>query len=446
MSGLFCGIDIGSTNIKVLLMDGAGRTVWVRSVPAPRRHDAFGVVTEGRELVTALEELIIAGWHDVGRGKPLAAIASAGIGEDGFCVDDDLLPMGLAIPWFDKRDRQEAEELGTSAAARYFPAINFAFATTAAKWLWLSRHRPEEINRNATWVTLTDYPLVWWSGSAFISATLQPRTGIFDVFTRLFIPDLVEASRAPRLPKALDAGHIAGQVTRGSLLAAGAADARTLCVAGGHDHPVASSVILRLNAAARIDSIGTANAMFAETVQPKPGAATAGIDLSLPVRGGVGISALGPIEFSVPLLSAFGNEMIVRELLAVKRISGAPLARPLSVADAAATEAGVRLRYLLEALTWEALLFLRRMTAIGIAEGPIFATGGWAQSRALMELRASIFGESITIIHEPELTALGAALFAAEAVDGAVPNFMQFRNSRTIEPVADWVKVYADWG
>jgi xylulokinase len=429
-----CGIDIGSTNIKVLLMDDAGRTLWCRSSHTPRVHDGFGPVSDGAALVEALEDLIIGGWREAGNGQPLAAISSTGIGEDGFCVDAELRPMGHAIPWFDKRDAAEAKELQECDEAREFPAINFSFATAAAKWLWLSRHRISEFSRDKTWVALADYPLVWWSRTGFISETLLSRTGMLDVFTRSIIPALADVSRAPLLPKHLVAGTVIGRVEQGRLRESGAVDGRTMCVAGGHDHPIASSAIMRMNPRARIDSIGTANVIFGETDSPTPKASRAGIDLGLPVRGGAGISAMGPIAFSEPLMKVFGNEVAVRQLLSVQRISGEPAKQRLRLAEAIVMPEAIRLRRVLEALSYDAKEFFSRMSDVGIDEGPIFATGGWARSRALMELRSSIYGVPVTAIHEPELAALGAALFAVEAVAGTAPDFFRHRSSIVFEP------------
>ena len=47
----------------------------MKSVPSPRRHDGHGVVTDGVELITALEALVIEGWKAIGKGKPIRAIA-----------------------------------------------------------------------------------------------------------------------------------------------------------------------------------------------------------------------------------------------------------------------------------------------------------------------------------------------------------------------------------
>jgi xylulokinase len=442
---MFCGVDVGSTNIKVLFIDDEGRDLWVKSVPSPRRHDGVGPVTDGLELVAALEDLIIEGWRTVGKGRPIAAIATTGIGEDGMCVAPDFKPRGLAIPWFDHRDRAEADMLRLSDDGRAHPQINFAFSTAAAKWLWLRKHRPEALAGGDPWVPLTDYPAVWWAKRAYICATLMPRTGVYDVFTRTWIPELLAKAEAPALPEGLTAGTIVGTVQPGPLRSAGAATANTLVVVAGHDHPIASNAIMRLEPRARIDSIGTANALFAETETPAAGAATAGIDLSLPVRGGPGISVIGPIEFSVPLRQAFGDDSHIKEFLSQASLPGAPGKSAPTIAQALADTSEHRNRRVIEAVSVEARDFFRAMKRVGIADGPIYATGGWARSRALMELRASLFGEVITAIHEPELTALGAALFAMETATGRLPDAMSSRATETIEPRRDWMDAYAAW-
>lgn len=442
---MFCGVDVGSTNIKALFIDEEGKDVWVKSVPSPRRHDGHGVVTDGMELIAALEDLVIEGWRTVGRGKPIAAIATTGIGEDGLCLDDNFMPRGAAIPWFDHRDRAEAEFLLASDEGKRHPWINYAFSTAAAKWLWLRKHRPDAIAGNDPWVTLTDFPAVWWARRKFICTTLIPRTGVYDVFRRQWVPELLRISQAPPLPEGLVAGTVVGTVAPGPLRAAGAASANTLVVVGGHDHPIASNAIMRIEPLARIDSIGTANALFAETVSPAAGAATAGIDLSLPVRGGPGISVIGPIEFSVPMRQAFGNDENVKAYLSARHLPGEPARSAPTIAQALDSTGSDRHRRVIEAVTVEARDFFRAMKRVGIADGPMYATGGWARSRALMELRASIFGEPITAVHEPELTALGAALFAMEAATGRMPDAVKHRTTEVIEPRKDWMDAYAAW-
>ena len=60
-----------------------------------------------------------------------------------------------------------------------------------------------------------------------------------------------------------------------------------------------------------------------------------------------------------------------------------------------------------------------------------------------MELRASIFGQPLIVVDEPELTAIGAALIAREGATGVAVPFGQGLNLRKIEPVAAWIEPYA---
>ena len=90
MSALTCGVDIGSTNVKVILVDERARAVWTKAVPTPRVPDKSGVATDVLRLVAMIEEMIIEGWRMHGRSLPIQAIAVVGVGEDGVGVRADL--------------------------------------------------------------------------------------------------------------------------------------------------------------------------------------------------------------------------------------------------------------------------------------------------------------------------------------------------------------------
>ena len=434
MAGLSCGIDIGSTNIKVVLADARGRSRWVKSVATPRRHDGLGPVTDAAALVAQLEDMIIAGWRDAGGGVPLQAIAASGVGEDGIGVDGGLNPTGHALAWFDKRAADE-----TAWLARAYPDHRFYFYTTACKWLWLRKHRAGELETAGCWVALTDYPSAVWSGSAFMSETLAARTGCFDMLTRQWLPRLLAASRAPSMPRVLKAGQVAGTMMPGRLRAAGAASAATVLVAGGHDHAMAASAIRRLAADARVDSIGTANVIYGETIIPPSRNVASDLDISVPALGGPGIALMGVTEFSAALLDSFGGGAAVRSLLAVPRLAGEP------ALEHAGSDPAPRFRRVLELMTRRAHGFLRDLDDAGVPQGAIFAAGGFARSTALIELRASVFGEPVTVIDEPELAALGAALLASEGASGNPAVFEAASTLRVVDPLPRWSQAYSQW-
>ena len=51
MLAIDCGIDIGSTNLKVVMVGDDGRVLYTRSIPAPRVSDGVGLVTDAFGLV-----------------------------------------------------------------------------------------------------------------------------------------------------------------------------------------------------------------------------------------------------------------------------------------------------------------------------------------------------------------------------------------------------------
>jgi xylulokinase len=404
VSRLFCGIDIGTTNLKVLLLDESGETLWVKSVPAPHLRDEIGVVTDATALVALAEDLIIEGWRPVGKGRPITAISSAGIGEDGVGVDACLAPLGHAIQWNDRRGEKYAHALAATDFGKKYPSILLDFSASAGKWAWLRRHKPDELQGAKHWLTMTDYPLAVWAGRAFMSATLAPRTGCYDVFSRAWIPEFLRHVDAPELPPLIEAGGIVGVMQPGALTDAGAVDANTLLVAGGHDHPVAASAIRRILKDARIDSMGTANATYGETATLKPDHNMEGLYVTLPISGARAAAVIGMTEFSVTLGKHVDD--VTSLYKAMQR--GGPL--PADIVP------------VLKDMALQTKHYWAAMTRAGVPETAVYATGGWARCPALMQLRATLFGEAI-----------GAALFAAEGA-GAMPLFSAAKRSHVVEP------------
>jgi xylulokinase len=424
---IVCGLDIGSTNLKVVLADGSGRALWVKSVPTPHVNDGLGTTTDATVLMELLEDLVIEGWRMVGGGRPLAAISSAGVGEDGVCAGDNMQSLGLVIAWHDKRALAEV--------ARFRERFNFTrvdFHSTAGKWMWMHEHRAAEIGEAKHWIALADYPAALWCGTPFMSETLAARTGCYDLVNRRWSEEALAFAGAPPLPRLLKTGEVAGTAGPGRLREAGVVSSSTLIVAGGHDHPIASSAILRLNGEARIDSLGTANAIYGETRAAHP-MIDDSLETTIPAMCGPGLAVVGVTEFTLTLEKHF-NRDAVRAQLALPRLPGAP--------DPQGDDEASAIRRVLEQMALRGRNFLRCFDRAGVPRGTIYATGGWARSTALMELRASAFREPITVVDEPELVGLGAALLALEAATGETARFTP-RGLQVIDPLGRWSEAYA---
>ena len=422
-----CGLDIGSTNVKAVLTAEDGRTLWVKAVPTPRVNDGLGTTTDATVLVRLLEDLVIEGWRAVGGGVPLAAISSAGVGEDGVCAGNGMQSLGLVIAWHDKRALAEV--------GRFREGFNFTrvdFHSTAGKWMWMRQHRAAEIGGAKYWIALADYPTSLWCGKPFMSETLAARTGCYDLVNRRWSEEALAFSEAPPLPRLLKTGEVAGTAGAGRLRDAGVVSSNTLIVAGGHDHPIASSVILRLNGEARIDSLGTANAIYGETRAHDP-MVDASLEATIPAMCGPGLAVVGVTEFTLTLDKHFSHDA-VRAQLALPRLPGSP--------DPQGDDEASRIRRVLEEMALRGRNFLRCFDRAGVPRGSIHATGGWARSTALMELRASVFREPITVVDEPELVGLGAALLALEAATGTPARFTP-QGLHVIDPLGRWSEAYA---
>lgn len=430
---LVCGIDIGTTNLKVALFDGEGRLRWIRSEPTPRGQDAFGPVTDALSLVRRIEALMEAGWHDLGARAPIAAVSAAGVGEDGLYVGADMEPLGPVIPWFDTRAAQEASDLAASRFATPRAGIAMEPTRTASKWLWTARNRPQQIRAASRWLALTDYVLARWSGVPFMSDTLASRTGCFDAARRQWIGPLLEASAAPPLSPVLAAGTIVGPMRRPGTLRSGVVGPDTLLVVGGHDHPVAAHAIYRLASDARVNSMGTANVIYGEAAPFEVTAYDPLISFMASIKGPGRIACLGVFEFTAAVSRFPGGMAAIRRVLALPEIPGDPTTTPHPPLRSE--------RHLLEWATLNARRMMERLGGYGVPEGPIFATGGWSRSPALIALRASIFGAPVHAPEEKELSVLGAALLALDALgQPAEPR----TRVAVIEPKKDWQARYAE--
>jgi xylulokinase len=383
-------------------------------------------------LVGLIEAMIAKGWEALGRPAPIAAISTSGVGEDGLYVDDVINALGPSVPWFDLRATAEAAELATHPASTPRNGIRIDPTRTASKWLWSSRHRAEVRAAARSWIALTDYPLAKWAGQPFMSDTLASRTGCFNPVLRDWIAPLLEATCAPPLPPVVSAGTVIGRMADASFRASGAVDHNTLLVAGGHDHPVAAHAIHRLDTSARVDSMGTANVIYGDAPAFSPECHDQLIAFMASIEGAGKMACLGVFEFTAAVTRFPGGMEAVRKVLALPAMPGVPGAAGNPFSEE---------RHLLEWATLNARRMIERLEAYGVPAGPIYATGGWSRSRALLELRASIFGQPIHAPEEKELSVLGAGLFAASAAGGSTA----FQTPvAVIEPRQDWQQAYDD--
>ena len=272
-----CGVDLGSTNLKVLLLTTDGRVLWRESRPTPHVDDRSGVATNAEDLLVKVEEMMLAAYRGAGLAAPLRAVAVAGTGEEGVPVDAGGRALDTAARWYDRRATAVAAEMAASPLwTEADLPVELDYSRTAAKWAWGKRHRPEPLAAALSWLSLTDYPAARWTDRRFMSESLAARTACWHIGDRCWMPALLADCGAPPLPEVVPAGTVLGHLRSPGLAAAGVVDDATVVVAGGHDHPVAAFAIRQQHPDAIFDSMGTAELIYGE-IAPAP-------DGSQPVR------------------------------------------------------------------------------------------------------------------------------------------------------------------
>jgi xylulokinase len=428
---VWCGVDLGSSNVKILFLAEDGRVVWRDSQSTPRVSDGIGPCADADVILNLVETMMLRGFQAAGLHRPLTAIAAGGTGEDGVPVDAAGRALDVAIPWFDRRAEALARDM---AADRLWQdqriPVALDYSRTAGKWAWARAHRPGPLAAAAGWLALTDYPAARWSGRPFMCESLAARTACYDIGARAWIAPLLAACGAPPLPPVVPGGTRLGGMRSARLSAAGVTDDKTAVVAGGHDHPMAAFAIRRQVPDAIIDSMGTAELLYGEVAGDRPPPANPHFAFSRPVFG-EGIACLGVMELSAmlrPLLEAEDDTgSAFRAVMAGAPVPGSP-------------GQGPPLRDLLEASACMTRDRLHTLLGMGVPPGPIFAAGGWAQSRSLLALRASVLGCPIHMVRETELSAYGAAVLAGLANGGKPPKDLAIE---TVEPDQDWAAAYA---
>lgn len=416
-----CGVDIGSTNVKVVLLARDGEVVARTGRATPRSPQTRCI--EGRALLDAVESMIV---EACGDRFEVHTACVAGVGEDGVLVDDGLRPLTQALAWFDTRRQDVLRGLRDRLAPdETFDAVDDA-GRTLVGWAW-ARQQPGA-GAAQTWIAVADLPSVQWTGCRFLSDTLASRTGAWRARTRAWDRDRVAATLgAIELPRVLATGEIVGEMRAPALAAAGALADDAIAVAGGHDHPIGGWGVDQMAPGAVLDSMGTAEVIVAQRPEP-PATRQQDIDLAPGIRSdGTTLLRVEELSRNVawasqdPAVAAAIHDIMEGRTLPVAALEGGyfnPGTRgggmPSYTRDAPRDplERAAAVLCALAQVGRDAVDAVRGGAA---DESGVRLAGGWARSRGWVAVKEMVNGYRTEVVAEPEVTALGAALLAATA-------------------------------
>ena len=164
---MYCGIDLGSTNIKIAIYNGDFCLVDRQSRPVEYIRDGgfveFDAVAYCRILVDLLADMV-----KQNHIPSIRQIAFTGQAESLVVLGADGVPLMNAISWMDERSVEECRILEQQFPHEVCEAVTGQMAVLptwpATKILWLRRNRPEVYAAAKTYMLLKDYVVFYLTG------------------------------------------------------------------------------------------------------------------------------------------------------------------------------------------------------------------------------------------------------------------------------------------
>ena len=439
------GIDVGTSSLRALAFDAAGRKLAGASRPTP----TVPAPTGGEHDPEAIFMAVLAVLADVGRelaGRPVAGMAVASFGESCVLVDAAGRALAPAIVWHDRRTEAAALAIGE----RLDPARGFALTGHAVdptftlfKLAWMREYWPEAMRNARRVLMMADWIALRLCGEAATDQTLASRTFYFDIHRRRWSEELLTlAGIDPALPAPLRPSGTALARVRAEVLAATGLAGQPAVGVGGHDHIIGFFGAGLSAPGAMVDSLGTAEAVLLATAAPltDPAVIARGYfqgaiatDRAMSYLGGGIYMSGGAIEWLRGITGGATHAGLIAEAAAVPpgangvmflpHLGNGPPptpdrdARGAFVGLTAAATRGTLYRALLEGLALQARLMVDGMEALAGAGAVavIRAIGGGSRNPLFVQIKANCFGRPLTVIDEADASALGAALLGGVA-------------------------------
>jgi len=254
--GLYIGIDLGTTSVKVGVFDDSGAAVAFASrefeldTPEPgfaefHADGYIGCAFDG------VREVLADGGAD---GASVRAIGLSSQAQTFVLVGEGGSPVRPAVGWLDVRAGEEAGEL--SEISRGLGGGEVNAIASAPKLLWLRRREPEALERAERVLLIPDY-LIWrLTGRAATDPITAGSTHLMDRETLKWRGPLLDAcGLAPgMMPDVLAPGEAAGPLTAaaagelglgaGVVVAVGTNDQSAGMLGAGNVTPGCASVTL----------------------------------------------------------------------------------------------------------------------------------------------------------------------------------------------------------
>ena len=273
------GIDLGTSELKLALVDATGALVASAGAPLtvsrPHPHWAEQHPHDWWDALVAAANALRGRHPDA--WDAVRAIGLSGQMHGAVLVDEERRVLRPAILWNDTRSSAQCEELVRRLPSLPEIAGNLAMpGFTAPKLLWVAEHEPAIFRRIGQVLLPKDW--LRWRLTATAVSDMSDAAGTLwlDVGRRAWSPQLLQAGgmTLAQMPAVVEGSDVSGHLQRDAAIALGLPEG--LPVAGGGGDNAASAVGIGATQPGQgFLSLGTSGVLFVVTDRHRPNPASA---------------------------------------------------------------------------------------------------------------------------------------------------------------------------
>jgi len=467
---LYLGIDIGTSSVKTVLIDGEQRVVGEASSPLEvlRPHPGWSEQNPA-DWIAAVE----ANFDKLKQTSAAALAAARAIGLSGqmhgaTLIDRDGNSLRPSILWNDGRSAEEARRL--DADPRFHEITgNLVFpGFTAPKLLWVKANEPENFATTDKVLLPKDYVRFWLTGEAVSEMSDASGTSWLDVGARKWSETLLAATdmEERQMPRLVEGTEVSGTL-RPDLARRWGIEGEVVVAGGGGDNASAACGLGITHPGAAFVSLGTSGVVFAATEKfaPKVESAVHAFCHAVPDtwhQMGVILSAAASLEWLGRVLKEKGPDLIEKlgpppehpaPILFLPYLSGErtphndAAARGSFVGLAQESDRNTLTQAVLEGVAFALADCQAALGSAGTTIPRYLAVGGGSRSRTWLSIIASVLDAPVDVPAEGDYgAAFGAARLGLIAAEGAAPADILTVPpiSATIDPVPALAEAYRE--
>lgn len=275
MDPLILSVDLGTTSIKLAIIDKHGHIVATATREYELKTLQASYVECSEEtywdaFTGGLTELL----ETIGGQK--AAIKALGIsaqGETLFFLDDKGKALRDAIVWMDNRAEKESAELrekfSDEVCYKTTGQVQFDPCWPAAKVLWVKKNQPDIFKKTKTIALIEDWFIYRLTGQMVTEGSLVTSTTYWNLITKKWWPEMLAflGVKEEQLPRIMEPGQVVSKIKPEMADALGLNHDVTICT-GALDQAAAAIGIGNICEGRFSENIGAALAICAPVSKP----------------------------------------------------------------------------------------------------------------------------------------------------------------------------------